>query len=256
MVIEKILKNFGLNEKEIELYLIIVKEQRITPLELSRKSNIKRPTVYVVVDKLIKRGLVEEDIVSKSKYYIALSSNQFNIIINEEKRKLLRKEDDVKMLINELSNIPKNKNKNNINTRVISGNKEVLRFLREKSFVWVKSCIDINEKAWWGFQTSQLSNRDDFQKWIKFFWKKVAIKGIDLRFLVNNSEFENRIRGNERRRKIKIFDKINFKTTQIISGNYVINISIKNGELYLLEIEDKNLAENLRDMFKFLYYLK
>lgn len=253
--LEKKLIEFGLKEKEVKIYLIIIKEQRITPLELSRKTELKRPTIYNIADELIKKGLIEIDFTSKNTYYIALSVEQIFKIIEKEKKELSRKEQKSKEIVLSLQKLPKRKEEESISTRAVFGNKEVLDFLKKRSFVWAKSCIETGDKKWWGFQSSDLIDRKDFKKWTVFFWKNIASKGIEFKLLINISNFEEKFGNRIKGRKAKLFNRVNFKTTQIISGDFVINITIKNEELYLIEIEDKKTAESLREMFKIMYSL-
>ncbi len=57
MVAEK-LKEFGLSEKEVKIYLALLKLGACIVRDIAKESGIKRSTVYVILESLLKRGLV------------------------------------------------------------------------------------------------------------------------------------------------------------------------------------------------------
>jgi len=58
MGLETALKNLGLEDKEISVYLKLLEVGEGSPLELSRQTGIKRPTVYLVLQSLEAKGFV------------------------------------------------------------------------------------------------------------------------------------------------------------------------------------------------------
>lgn len=85
MNIKSSLSQFGLTEKEIDVYLLLFKQNWITALELSRISHIKRPTLYRILETLRDKGLVEVKLEQKTTLFNASSVEQLqNIIINKE----------------------------------------------------------------------------------------------------------------------------------------------------------------------------
>lgn len=63
------LKNLGLEPKEISLYLKLLETGEATPLELSRKTGIKRPTTYIVLQSLELKGLVVKIVRERTTLY-------------------------------------------------------------------------------------------------------------------------------------------------------------------------------------------
>jgi len=53
-----ILKRIGLNEKEAKVYLTLLEVNESLPSSISRQSGVKRPTTYVILGQLQKKGLV------------------------------------------------------------------------------------------------------------------------------------------------------------------------------------------------------
>lgn len=71
------LKNIGLSEKEALVYTTLLKYGSATVSTISRNANIKRPTTYVVLDELRKKGLVIEVPNKKKIIYHAKSPDDF-----------------------------------------------------------------------------------------------------------------------------------------------------------------------------------
>lgn len=65
MIKEKQLEMLGLRDKEARLYLAALSSLPFTVADISKKSGIKRPTCYLILDELVKRGLLS--IVPKAK---------------------------------------------------------------------------------------------------------------------------------------------------------------------------------------------
>lgn len=89
MDIQNALKAFGLKEKEITLYLKLAELGQATPLELSKKTDIKRPTAYVILQTLEQKGLVNKAVRERTTFYIAQHPKKL-LIDAEEKLKDLR----------------------------------------------------------------------------------------------------------------------------------------------------------------------
>jgi HTH-type transcriptional regulator, sugar sensing transcriptional regulator len=64
---------FGLNEKEAEVYTAAMELGEATGFQIYKKTKIKKPTVYYVLDELQKRGLVSLTKKGKKKFYVAES---------------------------------------------------------------------------------------------------------------------------------------------------------------------------------------
>lgn len=54
----KILSYFDLSESEAKVYLAALKVGKGTAYEITKVTNLKRPTVYVIIDSLVQKGLI------------------------------------------------------------------------------------------------------------------------------------------------------------------------------------------------------
>jgi HTH-type transcriptional regulator, sugar sensing transcriptional regulator len=77
MIKEKQLELLGLNNKEARLYISALELGSFSVLEVAAKSGLKRPTCYIVLEELIKRGFISMILSDKKKLYRAESPTNF-----------------------------------------------------------------------------------------------------------------------------------------------------------------------------------
>lgn len=77
MELRTTLEQFGLNEKQASMYLACLELGTATVLQLAKKAGIKRPTCYLILDELTKRGLVST--VSKNNKTLFVAENPVTI---------------------------------------------------------------------------------------------------------------------------------------------------------------------------------
>ncbi len=96
------LKNLGLTEKEIDIYLAGLKLGPTTAQYLADSSGVKRPTVYFIIDQLKKRGLVNQSFLKRKKVFEMAPPEKLKKFIEEEKEKLKKKETGINKIISGL----------------------------------------------------------------------------------------------------------------------------------------------------------
>lgn len=84
MDLQKILEMNGLTSKEAAVYLSLLELQQATPSTIARRSNIKRPTAYVILDTLKKKGLVSY--VKKNKLLYYRITNPHSLVEEQQNR--------------------------------------------------------------------------------------------------------------------------------------------------------------------------
>lgn len=94
-MLEKYLQEIGLNEKEAAVYLALLQVDSASVVSLAEKTNIKRPTVYVVLETLAKKGLVSEVEIGNKTYFAAEAPERLEsyverqrVVLNEHARRL------------------------------------------------------------------------------------------------------------------------------------------------------------------------
>jgi len=104
---QKHLEYLGLTEKEAVLYSTLLKLDKSSAVSLSKKTNLKQPTVYVILDQLLKKGLVRQVQVGKRPFYEAESPEALRMLIEKEKVEMNNKIKRVENIIAELKTIDK-----------------------------------------------------------------------------------------------------------------------------------------------------
>jgi len=86
MILDKSLENFGLTEKEAKVYLAILALGRATVVSIAQKAELKRPTVYITLESLIKKGLARKIPKNTTTLYVAEDPNYLlNLLAEKEK---------------------------------------------------------------------------------------------------------------------------------------------------------------------------
>jgi sugar-specific transcriptional regulator TrmB len=248
-MITPLLMQLGLNQKESRIYLHILNHGRITPAEIAKQTKINRATVYSIAKSLVTKGLITEDLGGKAVHFLPIPVDELRHIVKKEEVELREREQLLNKLISELSAIRPTIDSPIPKIRFIE-EKNIDDHLKKQSPVWNKSLSE-RDRIWWGFQDHTFV--DHYEKWIDWYWH-YAPKEISLRLLSNISDTEKRMEGRHERRQIRFWDKADqFTATTWIIGDYVIMISTREHPFYLVEIHDKTMAHNMRDVFRNLW---
>src|SRR5574340_916366 len=89
MQIEVILKNFGLSEKEIAVYLALIELGPSSVREISGKSKVNRGTTYDILKSLIGIGVVSYYNKESKQYFIAEEPEKLLTAIDQKQEDLL-----------------------------------------------------------------------------------------------------------------------------------------------------------------------
>ncbi len=121
----QILKQLNFSEKEIDVYLAILKLGSASVTELAKSAEIKRPTTYVILEKFKEMGLISFSIKKDKKIFIAEDPEKLLQLLKEEREALLNKEKKLK------DSLPKLKALTKKDTVV-----PIVRYYKEKEGVW------------------------------------------------------------------------------------------------------------------------
>ena len=95
----QILKQLNFSNKETDVYLAALKLGKGSITELAKKANIKRPTVYVVLERLKEMGLVSLSKKKGKQIFIAENPEKLLKAIEEEKEEIIEKEEKIKQAL-------------------------------------------------------------------------------------------------------------------------------------------------------------
>lgn len=236
MELENILKSLGLSEKEAKVYLVLLQLGTASVPSIAEKAGVKRPTAYLILDEIRKKGMAT---LLPRKDKVVYSAESPEKLLADQKRK----EEMVKAKMPELLAIYNTK-KEKPKVKYYQGEKEVRelygRIFREKE-VDMYGSIGAIEKA-----------LPDIIALSKEMIKK---HGTKIREILQADE--NSIKYSKQKfpdyHKVKIIDKkVSLPTDNIIFGNKLAIFSYKD-EPSAVVIEDGDVVITYRTMFEIVW---
>ncbi len=245
---ESFLKEIGLTDNEIEVFLTVSKSGRLSYGNLAKHINFNRTTMYGVARSLIKKGLLHEDIGSSKKYLVAIEPKELISPLEREQKILDHKKSLAMKAIQEFSQSPRSDKHFAPRIRFVEEDK-IEQFLFAQMAKWNYS-IKKYDGMWWGFQDA--SSVKVYTNWLSGWWKDPSSKNISSRIITNISEADRKLQRQHPDRIVKYWDNETgeFSGSMWIAGDYVITIVSKQHPYYLVETHDPVMASNLREVFK------
>ena len=238
------LEEIGLKEKEINIYITLLKEGTQLANHIAKKTNILRSSIYDYLEILLNKGFITYTIISGKKYFQAVDPQKI-LDIFEEKKKI--EEESLRQIISKLislKNIPEKKVKIEVFENKEGMKSAMSYILKEKP------------KEILTYGSSGVS-----YKIIPFFmehWHKQRIKQkIPMRIIYNNvPESKERIKKGPSLNlvKIRFFPVEDVSLTGTIIYNNKILITIWSSETPIaILIKSDDISKNYKDNFKILW---
>ncbi len=237
---KKVLQDYGLSPNEVRVYLAMLRKDYHTVLQISKGTEIKRPTVYVVLEGLINKGLVKITIKGKKKIYVPEKPKNLLKILDQRKESI-----EAILPFLEEQYIEKSEQPKMSFYEGIAGIKKVYNdVIRSKTEVlWFGSAQELKDEF-----------SDIFLKIDKIEEINPDYKGS--REIVNNTKFDKDyakeiIELNDPKTKARILPGELFflGVDNIIYDNKVVMLSIKN-DYFAVVIESRKMADGFRCMFE------
>lgn len=154
---EKELRELGLEEKEIQIYLSCLAQDTPTPTHIATQTGLKRATVYFYLDKLKEKGLIEWEIHKARKHISPVPPRQgLKRYVKKKKEEVERSESLIRGLLAEFERIPHNKTSDS-KVYYYEG-EESIRFAigkllaSRKDIYWLgsmESMVSVTGEGWW-----------------------------------------------------------------------------------------------------------
>ncbi len=249
-MIQELLKKLGFTEKQIAIYTAVLEHGRLNYTDLSKKTKLNRTTVYSVAKELLDRGVLQEDLTSPVKALLAAPPEALSVMTTQEEKNLHEKKSLIARTIDEIRSLP------SVSHYVAPAitfipEQRMGQYLREKSDEWNVGLMT-SDKTWWGFQDVSFVSK--YGDWIDWYWKQ-APTDIVLKLFSNDEASEREMRTRTpARREIRYWkSKETFTGTLWVIGDTVITINTRESPFSLVEMRDRNMAQNLRAVFSTLW---
>lgn len=242
----------NLSESELTVYTAVLDAGSMTPTALAKATGVKRTTGYSIARNLVEKGLLIEDRTRRPQVFTPATPEHMEALIEAERSAFALREKSLKNLANEIGKVSAKRSYPVPTVRFIEEDK-IGAFLRQQTPEWDKSMLEV-EPNWWGFNDHTL--HDYHGDWLDWYWKRVP-DGVGVRLLTNRAPKE--VEAGKKygdRRQMKYFGEVtNFLSSFWITGDYVIMLNTRTHPFYLVEIHDKLMAHDQREVFKNLWPL-
>ena len=234
---KNILKELGLTNNEIEVYLTLLRSGSISVNTIAEKSGLHRQAVYDALDRLLEKGFVSFVIRNNKKYFQGINPEKILEYLKE-------KEDKFKSILQDLVNLTKLPREDTF-VEVFKG-KEVIRtvyrdivkeFQKNPGEVLISG---VDERKF--IEEDRIALLQHIKKLQKLKCKERIIVKEDEKYFVEGPQTEYRWISKESFSPTAIF-VYNNKLTTIILGN----------PNYAIMIENRNLADAYRKQFNLLW---
>ncbi len=175
MIQKKYLEYLGLSEKEATIYMELLRADTLSGIELCRRTDIKKATVYVILESLISKDLIKEVNVGKRVHYCAESPDRFKEIFEQKKNNMELQLKKVNEIVNELKSIERH-----------VGERPIVRFYEGKEAV--RESID-DYVAQTGFSPGDDYGIYSYDR-IEQILSKKDIEEIDKKRIQTNTKFK------------------------------------------------------------------
>src|SRR5680860_256613 len=148
------LKELGLTDKEVDVYLAGLRLGPTTAQYLADASEVKRSTVYFVIDGLKKHGLINQTFRGRKKFFEMASPEKLTKFVDNDKNKLKKKEGVINKIISDLQ-IMASKSEFASDIKIYEGYDETMRILFE---------LAKTKSPTYGFYTSHYFLPEDLER--------------------------------------------------------------------------------------------
>jgi len=240
-MLEKHLQDIGLSDKEVTIYLTLSQVENASVLDLAKKTNIKRPTVYVILESLSKKGLVSETTIGKKTHYQAEPAERLETFVERRKLALEEAGSLLKDLIPQIKSMSRE-----------AGEKPIVKYFEGKEGI-VSASEEMfrnetggNEPIYLVYPRDLLDQMFPVAERSKF--KKIRLtKGVKSKVLYTYNEGE--IASDEMGERVKLDGEKCPITCDIAIYKDKVRISVLGKRLSSIFIQSADVAETLKSLF-------
>ena len=243
---EKYLQDIGLNDKEATVYLALLSVEHASVLDLAKKTKIKRPTVYVVLDSLAKKGLVSETTVGKKTHYFAEPPERLETFIERRKLALEESQKTLKDVIPQLKSLERGTGERPV-VKFYEGKEGIISAVQD---IFRADSADENEPIY------LIYPRDLLDKYFpeserKQYKQERLNKKVKSKVLYTFEKGD--ILSDEMGERVKIDGAKYPITCDITIYKDKVRISVLNKDFSSIYIQSKDVAETMRSLFRLIF---
>lgn len=242
--ITEFLERYGLSDKEISVYLACIELGEGSVLTLSKRANIKRPTTYLVLEELMKRGLVDSRKTQKGLLYRALHPKKISTQIKNLSQEYEEVLPDILSIYHSKEDKP-----------VIGVYEDYDVY--EKIAEEVREYVDTGKEAlYFGNSEHFYSNPQLVKKWFAAMThKRAKCREVLCGFGPVQTEYKEKVDALKNPHyQVRLMEPAHEVVTEFgVWGNKVVLFSGEGKDLYTIVIESEHQANTQRAIFEQLW---
>ena len=238
------LKNLGLSENEAKVYMAMLELGPSAVLDIARKAEINRPTAYVQIESLKKRGLVSTQTKGKKQLYMAESPEHLEGMLDNQLHEIAVQKETFAQILPNLISLYQS-----------AGHRPTVRFfegkegLAQMQNIFLKS----NQK-----EVLAITNLDDVlavsPNHLKNHSPQRVNKGIVSKIIYSSTKGPVMPSDEKLLRESRFIpmEKMPFAGDVSVFGN-MVSITALKGQISAVIIEHPEIANSFRGLFNFLW---
>lgn len=244
------LQDFGLNDKEIIIYLSLLKYGPNTIMDLARKTEIKRSTTHNNVEELIKKGLVSQTNYGERRMVIAEDPDKLKFLLEQRKWEVSKLERSMDQIVSEiLQVVPKAKENSEVEAKYYIG-KEGTSLIYKEAFLAkeLRSYVNLAAVAGVFPENSELFLKIQNKNRSKLMVKEIIDGSLE------SAEIAKKFKTHANFQFKSAFQKLNLSAIDIlIYSNKVAFVNFKDNTVTGTVITNKDYYENSVAIFEFIW---
>lgn len=102
---ETILRNIGLSEGEIKVYVALLRLGLVTVKPIIKHTSLQSSSIYHILDSLTEKGIISHQLKNKRRYFYAINPDQLLEYIDEKQNKIEQERNEIQTIIPALAQI-------------------------------------------------------------------------------------------------------------------------------------------------------
>jgi sugar-specific transcriptional regulator TrmB len=245
MEIQVILKNFGLSEKEIAVYLALVELGPSSVRDISAKSKVNRGTSYDILKSLITLGIVSYYNKESKQYFIAEEPEKLLFAIDQKKEDLEEVRQNIEKSLPFIKTLFEKQGGKPV-VKFYEGSKGVRQIFEDV----LNEVLSVGDKSYYLYSSATSEERKNVYGAMPDFSQKRIKKGIKVK-IISLGEGGNLV-GLDERKQMPATCKGIKATHEIIYAGKIAHISIdQNGEPVGVVIQNEEIYQMQKMIFEF-----
>ena len=245
MEYHRILRKIGLTEGEIKVYFSLAEIGSTTVGSIIDKSGISSSKVYIILEKLIQKGLAGYVMKEKTKYFQVTDPSRLIDYLEKEEDKLHNSKIELKDLVESLQ---KKKSQNRTNEEAI-----IYRGIRGIKSAWNEAINILKKGDTYYFFSFGYGTDPYLQQFFKNMSLELKERGINIRGIANLKE-KKLYHDYYRKLGYKMkYTSLRLPSDLSIIGNFVITLVWDKNEPVVYMIKSDVLAKSYKDFMEDLW---